>query len=129
VLTAKVHAGASVSSPTLRLYQAGTALQVVNRQNDWVQIIEPTSAESGWIFEQYLVASDDPTTNQAAMALSAMKVAAEQAQVSPAPTAKKRVKASRPTVRVANKQFDRRGQRRAARRGGLFFFGRFARAE
>src|SRR5262245_9601823 len=118
VFAAKVHGDASVSSPTLRFYQPGTALQVVSRQNGWVQITDPTSGEPGWVFEQYLVPADSPTTIQTA--------------VESAPTAKKRVRAARLAARTdkfAVRQFDRRWERRAARRGGLFFFGRFARAE
>src|SRR5262245_21631708 len=129
-LTAKVHGEASVSSPTLRLYKPNTALQVVSRQNDWVQIIDPTSGERGWVFEQDLVPADGPTTTQTAMATTTSTVAAELAQA-PAPAAKKRITSRRP-ARMPDKfavtQFDRRWERRAARRGGLFFFGRFARA-
>jgi SH3-like domain-containing protein len=127
VFAAKVHGDASVSSPTLRFYQPGTALQVVSRQNGWVQITDPTSGEPGWVFEQYLVPADSPTTIQTAMATTARKAAVESA-----PTAKKRVRAARQAARTdkfAVTQFDRRWERRAARRGGLFFFGRFARAE
>ena len=75
-----------------------------------------------------------PTATQTAMAIPARKVAGEAAKANPAPTAKKRVRASRPAARMpdtfAVTQFDRRWERRATRRGGLFFFGRrFARAE
>jgi hypothetical protein len=75
-----------------------------------------------------------PTATQTAMATPARKVAGEAAKANPAPTAKKRVRASRPAARMPDKfavaQFDRRWERRATRRGGLFFFGRrFARAE
>ena len=132
VLAAKVHGDASVSSPTLRFYQPGTTLQVVSRQNGWVQIADPTSGERGWIFEQYLAPADDPTATQTAMATTARKAAAEPAHANPAPTARKRVRAARPAARkekFAVTQFDRRWERRAARRGGLFFFGRVARAE
>jgi hypothetical protein len=129
VLAAKVHGEASVSSPTLRFYQPGTALEVVSRQNGWVQITDPASGESGWVFEQYLVPADGPTVTQTAMATTASKPAAEPTGA----IAKKRVGASRPAARTPDKftfaQFDRRWERRAARRGGLFFFGRFARAE
>ena len=127
VLAAKVHGDASVSSPTLRFYRPGTALQVVSRQNGWVQIIDPASGESGWVFEQYLVPADGPTATQTAMVTTPSEPAAEPTGA----VAKKRVGASR--LRMPDKftfaQFDRRWERRAARRGGLFFFGRFARAE
>jgi hypothetical protein len=121
-----VHGDASVSSPTLRFCQPGTTLQVVNRQNGWVQITDPTSGEGGWVFEQYLVPADGPTATQTATLTTASQPAAE-----PTALAKKRVGASR--LRTSDKftfaQFDRRWERRAARRGGVFFFGRFARAE
>jgi SH3-like domain-containing protein len=124
VLAAKVHGDASVSSPTLRFYQPGTALQVVSRQNGWVQITDPASGERGWVFEQYLVPADGPTATQTAMMTTASKPAAEPTRA----IAKKR-----PAARTPDKftfaQFDRRWERRAARRGGLFFFGRFARTE
>ena len=129
VLAAKVHGDASVSSPTLRFYQPGTALEVVSRQNGWVQITDPASGEGGWVFEQYLVPADGPTATQTAMVTTTSKSGAEP----PGAIAKKRVGASRPAARMPDKftfaQFDRRWERRAARRGRLFFFGRFARAE
>src|SRR5262249_39763952 len=131
---AKVHSDASVSSPTLRFYRPGTALQVVDRRNGWVQVTDLISGERGWVFEQYLVPADGPTTTQTAMATAATKVAAE-ARANPVPSIKKRVRASRPAARTphdfASSQFDRRWERHADRRRafGLFFFGRFARAE
>lgn len=129
MLAAKVHNQASVSSPTIRFYQPGTALQVVSRENGWVQVTDPTSQEGGWVFEQYLTPSDPPTVSQTAMATTT-----EPMRGNPAPSAKKRIRA-RPAVRVpddvAIAQFDRRWERRAERRRGfgLFFFGRFAGAE
>ena len=131
VLAAKVHGDASVSSPTLRFYPPGTPLQVVSRRNGWVQITDPTSGERGWVFEQYLVPADGPATTQTAMAATASKLAAEPARAKWVSTAKKRTRAHRPAARTPNEfaftQFDKRWERRAARRG--FFFGRFARAE
>jgi SH3-like domain-containing protein len=132
VLAAKVHGDASVSSPTVRFYPPGTALQVVGRQNGWAQITDPTSGERGWVYEQYLSPADGPTATQTVMADTASKVAAQPARAN-RPTAKKRVRSSRPPARsdYAFSRFDRRWERRAERRGGmgLFFFGRFARAE
>ena len=134
-LAAKAHSEASVSSPILRFYQLGTVLQVVSRQNGWVQVTDPTSNETGWVFERYLVPADGPTVTQTALATTTSKALTEPTRAKPVLSAKKRVGAPRPTVRiqesVALAQFDRRWERRAERRGGfgLFFFGRFARAE
>ena len=89
---------------------------------------EPTTARPG------LVLADRSTVTQTAMATPVRKVAGEAANANPAPIAKKPVRTSRPAARMPDKfavaQFDRRWERRATRRGGLFFFGRrFARAE
>ena len=131
---AKVHGEASISSPTLRFYQAGTALQVVSRQNGWVQVTDPASGQGGWVFEQYLAPAEGPTVTRTVMETTASNSAAEATRA--IPSVKKRVKASRPAARrpdsFASAQFDSRWERRAERRGGfgLFFFGRrFARAE
>jgi Bacterial SH3 domain len=135
VFVAKAHDDASVSSQTLRFYQPGTALQVIGRQNGWVKIADPTSGERGWVFEQYLVPADGPAATQTAMAASPTRVAAEPARADVASIAKTRVRASRQVARTphnfASAQFDGRWERRTERRGafGLFFFGRFARAE
>ena len=135
MLAARVHTEASVSSPTLRFYQPGTALQVISRENGWVQVTDPTSRKGGWVFEQYLGPLDRAAIMQTAMAPTTYKALSEPTQANPVPSAKKRSRAPRPVVRVprevASAQFDKRWERRAARRGGfgLFFFGRFARAE
>ena len=134
-LAAKAHSEASVSSPILRFYQLGTVLQVVSRQNGWVQVTDPTANETGWVFERYLVPADGPTVTQTALATTTSKALTEPTRAKPVLSPKKRLGGPRPTVRiqksVALAQFDRRWERRAERRGGfgLFFFGRFARAE
>ena len=134
MLAARAHSEASISSSTLRFYQPGVALQVIGRENGWVQVTDPTSREGAWILEQYLVPIDRPTVTQTAMATTASKALSEPTQTKPVPSAKRRTRV-RPAVRVpeavALTQFDSRSERHAEpRRGlGLFFFGRFARAE
>ena len=112
VLAARVHDDASVSSPTLRFYQPGIALQVITRQNGWVQITDPASGESGWVFEQYLVPADGPTAAQTAMVATASKPVAEATG-----PCKKAHGRSRPATRTPDKftfaQFDKRWERRA----------------
>jgi Bacterial SH3 domain len=131
VFAAKVHGDASISSPILRFYQPGTALRVISRQDKWVQVTDPSSGEAGWVFEQYLVPTDGPITTQTVMA-TATTALPDPANL--VPSAKKRVtrSATRMPHNFAYAQFDNgRWERRAERRGGfgLFFFGRFARAE
>ena len=134
MLAARAHSEASVSSPTLRFYQRGAALQVISHGNGWAQVTDPTSREGGWILEQYLVPVDRPTVTYTAMATPASKALSEPTQTKPVPSAKRRTRA-RPAVpapvAVALAQSDSRWERRAERRAGrgLFFFGRFAGAE
>ena len=132
-LAARVHREASVSSPTLRFYQPGISLQVVSHENGWTQINDPISRQGGWVLEQYLVPADGPIVTRTATAAIAYKALPEPTQVKPVLSAKKRARASRPTVRmpddIAAAQFESRWGRRAERRRALFFFGRFAGAE
>lgn len=60
-LAAKAHSGPSVSTPTLRYYRVGTQLRVIDRQSGWIKIVDPTSAQQGWIYEKYLTLKDSPT--------------------------------------------------------------------
>lgn len=66
VLAARLHDQASVSSPTVRFYAPGTDLQVVRREGVWLQVSDPVTQERGWVLEKYLVATDGPSSTQAA---------------------------------------------------------------
>ena len=133
ILAARVHSEASVSSPTLRFYQPGTALQVVSRENGWLQVADPASQERGWVLEKYLASIEGPTLTQTAM--DHRNALSEQVAFT---GAKKRNRSAKRAPRgsndVAFAEFSSRNDRwsrRGDRRGGLglFFFGRFARAE
>ena len=131
VLAARVHSEASVSSPTIRFYQAGTALRVVGRESGWLQVIDFTSGERGWVFEKYLAPTGSPTVTQTAQVISDSKTSSEPKRINPTP---KKHNSSRPADEFAFAQFDPQNSqwsRRAPRRGGLgfFFFRRLARAE
>jgi hypothetical protein len=65
VLAAKVHSAASVSSPTVRNYRAGTRLKVIGRKSGWIQVADPTTADRGWIFEKYLTLKEGSGKKQA----------------------------------------------------------------
>ena len=107
----------------------------VSPENGWVQVTDPTSQEGGWVLQQYLVLTNPPTVLQTATATTTDKALSEPTRANSVPSRKKRIRATKPAVRVPDEvaiaQFDRRWERRAERRGGfgLFFFGRFARAE
>lgn len=129
MIAARVHTEASVSSPTIRFYRPGTELQVVSRENSWLQLLDPVTQERGWVFEKYLVSIDGPSPVQAAMESTTepppVKVASPKSQ-KPSRSSKLRVRAG--DVEVA-KSDRRRGRwaRRDDRRRGLgfgFFRGR-----
>jgi Bacterial SH3 domain len=127
MLAARVHSEASVSSPTIRFYRPGTELQVVSRENGWLQLLDPVTQERGWVFEKYLVSIDRPSPTQAAMESITeplpTKVASPKSQ-KPSLSAKLTVRAG--DVQVA-KSDRRRGRwaRRDDRRRNLGLFGFF----
>ena len=68
-LAARVHSEASVSSAIIRFYPPGTVLQVVRRENGWLELLDPATQERGWVFEKYLSSIDGPSATQAAIEL------------------------------------------------------------
>jgi len=50
---ATVHSGPSVSAPTVRVYAVGTELQLIDYQHGWFQVLDPATAQRGWIYEKY----------------------------------------------------------------------------
>jgi hypothetical protein len=131
-IAARAHSAPSISSPIVHFYSRGTPLQVLDRENGWVQVADRTSGESGWVLDQYLIETGGNGTQTV---LETSKGLTEPVVTKPMPSARKRVRRPGPQVRnsesVALARLDRRWERRAQRRGGfgLFFFGRFARAE
>ena len=71
VFAARAHREASVSSPVIKFYPAGTELQVLAREGAWIQLLDPATLEGGWVFDQYLVSSDGPSPAQPALASTA----------------------------------------------------------
>jgi hypothetical protein len=62
---AKAHSGASISSPITKFYPPGKELQILGRENGWVELLDPATQEYGYVFEQYLVAIDRPSPTPA----------------------------------------------------------------
>ena len=50
---ATAHSGPSVSAPTVRFYSVGTELQLIDYQQGWFQVLDPVTAQRGWIYEKY----------------------------------------------------------------------------
>jgi SH3-like domain-containing protein len=57
---ANIRDGPSASTTLLGVAQAGATAQVVSRQEEWVQIIDPASKKTGWIQSSYLETHDQP---------------------------------------------------------------------
>jgi hypothetical protein len=137
IFAARVHSEASVSSPTVAYYRPGTELQVVKRENGWLQLLDPVTQERGWVFEKYLSSIDGPSPTQAAMESTTENGLSEPIPSKPVlPSSKKRSRPNKPILRALEDvgvtesdprsgRWARRGDRR---RGiGLFMLGPSAR--
>jgi hypothetical protein len=72
LLAAKVHTGPSIDTPISHFYPAGTSLHATHYYNDWIEIVDPGTLRSGWIYRKYLGAIDNSEQS---------KIASQQAQV------------------------------------------------
>ena len=71
LLPARVHTGPSVDTPISHFYAAGTPLQATRYRNDWFEITEPGTSQSGWIYRKYLGAINNSEQS---------KIASEEAE-------------------------------------------------
>jgi len=51
LLPARVHAGPSIN---IQVYSVGTPLHATRYWNDWIEVNEPDTSKSGWIYRKYL---------------------------------------------------------------------------
>jgi len=63
---ASVHSGPSVSAPIVYRHPLGTELRLIDYQQGWFQVLDPATAQQGWIYEKYLEAIRAPNQRQAA---------------------------------------------------------------
>ena len=97
---ATVHSGPSVSAPTVRFYSVGTELQLIDNQQGWFQVLDPVTAQRGWIYEKYyLVAIRGPGQTQ--LALQDLPSPTRVALAAPKPKPVSRVKKPRPQQKIA----------------------------
>jgi len=54
LLPARVHTGPSVDTPITQFYAVGTPLHARRYWNDWIEVVEPGTSKSGWIYRKYL---------------------------------------------------------------------------
>jgi SH3-like domain-containing protein len=62
---ASVRKGPSGSSAIIGIAHSGAEAQVVSRDSDWVQIIDPDSKKTGWIHQSFLVPQTEPSSRPA----------------------------------------------------------------
>jgi uncharacterized protein YraI len=60
IAPASVREGPSTSTAILGVAQPGASAQVISRQEEWVQIIDPGSKKTGWIQSSFLETHDQP---------------------------------------------------------------------
>ncbi|MGK2921168.1 MAG: SH3 domain-containing protein [Methyloceanibacter sp.] len=46
--------GPSSANAVIRVQLAGTKLRVASREGKWVEVFEPDTAETGWVFDAYV---------------------------------------------------------------------------
>jgi uncharacterized protein YgiM (DUF1202 family) len=81
-----IREGPSVSSAIIGIAHLGAEAQVVSRDSDWVQIIDPGSKKTGWINQSFLEPSSQP----------ASKEEVDAALAAPAPSRSNSASADRP---------------------------------
>ncbi len=59
---ASIREGPSTSAAIVGIAQPGAEAQIVSRQSDWVEIIDPGSKKTGWIHESFLAPQEEPTS-------------------------------------------------------------------
>lgn len=106
---------ASVSSPGLRSYSAGSIAQVVGRSNGWVQLLDPTTQDRGWVYHTYLALIDAPSAAQLAAASKPkpVKVASPKSRK---PISRKPARTTKPAVRTADTVKVTKAKQRRARK-------------
>jgi uncharacterized protein YgiM (DUF1202 family) len=62
---ASVRKGPSASSAIIGIAHTSAEAQVVSREGDWVQIIDPDSKKTGWIQQSFLAPQTAPSSRPA----------------------------------------------------------------
>jgi hypothetical protein len=125
VLAAQLHSEASVTSPTVRFYGAGTELQVVRREGAWFQVLDPVTKERGWVLDEYLSSIGGPTAAQVATETPNEQPTVIKPAIQKSSKRSRSAKARIRSVVIANADpwNDRWARRADRRRGfGLFMF-------
>jgi Bacterial SH3 domain len=85
-----IREGPSVSSAIIGIAHPGAEAQVVSRDSDWVQIIDPGSKKTGWINQSFMEPQAEPSSQPAS------KEEVDAALAAPAPSESNSASADRP---------------------------------
>ena len=55
-----MRAAPSSTAETLRVAQKGTKLRVTARKGSWVQVTDPATAETGWVYSRFVETAQTP---------------------------------------------------------------------
>jgi SH3-like domain-containing protein len=109
---ANIRDGPSATTTLLGVAQAGATAQVVSRQEEWVQIIDPASKKTGWIQSSYLETHDQP---------GVAALSKEEIEAALATSAEADVLASEPSESFAKpRKSKKQGWKRHRKRGFAF---------
>ena len=89
-----IREGPSVSSAIIGIAHPGAEAQVLSRDSDWVQIIDPGSKKTGWINQSFLEPQVEPSSQPAS------REEVEAALAAPAPSESNDVSGDRPACQV-----------------------------
>jgi SH3 domain-containing protein len=89
---ATVHSGPSVSAPVVSYLAVGKELHLVDSQQEWFQVFDPTTGQRGWVYAKYYVEPiDRPSGKRVAVQEPQAPVEAAPAPVATPPKAVRRV--------------------------------------
>jgi SH3-like domain-containing protein len=55
-----MHAKAQQSSETVRVAEGGVKMRVTARDKSWIQVNDPATSTTGWIYNRFLQPTDPP---------------------------------------------------------------------
>ena len=113
-----IREGPSVSSAIIGIAHPGAEAQVLSRDSDWVQIIDPGSKKTGWINQSFLEPQAEPSSQPAS------REEVEAALAAPAPSESNDVSGDRPAYAKSRSNKHSWRQRRHRHGFALGFFRR-----
>jgi uncharacterized protein YgiM (DUF1202 family) len=56
-----MHAKAEQTSETVKVAEGGLKVRVTGRDKRWIQVTDPATSTTGWIYDRFLSPTDAPT--------------------------------------------------------------------